>query len=355
MNKLYLIVLSILFLSACGSTSLSLSKSSGPNKSISKEAFQYTPQGNEQFVFGEVSDILQKYAYKDVCFSMPTRSVSIECMDDKLRYSEYVGKKGYYTGSAPYKDSNGYIAREAILETGEVIYIITSSKYKHVGDKIISLKEHEKQSNFSPQPIYKGSSVMLTGYSKVSRGNLNVSSQNNHSFTEAEIAAIRHIAALYPTNGARIANLLTTLKVDYDDFEGRTIIAGLPYNNRSSYLSVRIIIKDSGEAYPFMRTYYEADDWLFIKNFSISADGFRWDSARDLDFKRDNAGGKIWEWNSTVLTLDHINMLNKMSSANAAKMRFHGRQYYADYELTEIQKDEIGRLAELAKLISIGK
>ncbi|MCV5664914.1 hypothetical protein OFN50_38405, partial [Escherichia coli] len=80
----------------------------------------------------------------------------------------------------------------------------------------------------------------------LSRDRLNVSSQKTHSFTQDEISAIQRIAAKHPKNGARIADLMTTLKVDYDGFEGRTVITNLPFNNRDSYLNLRIVVMDSG-------------------------------------------------------------------------------------------------------------
>lgn len=245
MKKNILFTASLLALSACANTSpqkVATSQSSNlTNQKPATSAFVYTPGDREEFVFGEMLEGLQKFGYGDLCFKMPTRSYANDCILNKLPYEKYVGKRGYYTDRKPFIDYSGYVAKEAILETGETIYLVTSNKFKHVGDKIISLAEHEKISNFQPVPIYEGSSVLLTGYSKISKGYLNVSSQNKHSYNETQIKKIRDIASRYPKNGQKIADLLSTLKIDYDDFEGRTVVSWMPYNNPKSYLSIKFI------------------------------------------------------------------------------------------------------------------
>lgn len=352
MNKFFFPVCAVLILNACGTTGLQ--KVPQPPKSNSTDqktgtSFTYSPEGKKQFAFAEMSEGLQKFGYGDLCFEMPTRSYANDCLLNKLPYDKYVGKKGFYTDRKPFKDYSGYVVQEAVLETGEVIYLATSTKYKHVGNKIVPLAEYEKIVNFKPEPIYKGAEVLLTGYNKTSKGYINVSSQKNHSFTEREIEAIRSIASKYPNNGSKIADLLTTLIVDYDDFEGRTIVYAPPYNNRKSYLSIKIIFKDSGEVYPFVVSHYQADDWLFVNGYSISADGYRWDSPK-LDFKRDHSGGTIWEWANQSLTPSYINVLTKMANADKAKIRFRGQEYYSDYELSAAQKTELSNLLKIVDL-----
>lgn len=260
-----------LSLSACQTTSpQSTVPQDGALQIRSKEStnFKYNPQGREQFVFAEVPDKLQKYAYNDLCLQLPKSHFKLsECRLDKLDYDSYVGKKGYFVETPKKEYRRGYILREVVLETGETIYLKSSTRFKHVGSEFISLAEHNKISNFEPKPIVEGSSVTVTGYSKISKDRFNVSSQNTHSFTESEIEAIQRIASKHPQNGARIADLMTTLNVDYDAFEGRTVVTSLPFNNRGSYLTLRISIMDNGEYYPSVKAFYKAESWLFIDSY----------------------------------------------------------------------------------------
>ena len=356
MKNLLIVVTSLLTICSCASTtqpssvsnSKSLSNVEEPDDMAQSDTFAYKPGNREQFVFREMVDGLQDYAYRDVCFKRPKTSVIADCISDTLEYDDYVGKKGYFTDREPFTDYAGYIAHEAILETGEVIYIVTSAEYDHVGDFIISLDDYENVSSFTPEPIVDGSDVMITGYSKLISGELKVSSQRDHGFTETEIAKIREIANKYPAHRIELAEALSTMTIEYDDFEGRTIVSAPRYNNRDAYLSLKIMFEDSGEVSSFMVAYYEADNWLFVDQFSVVAGDFRWDSAV-ADFSRDHTGGKIWEWTTKPLTDDRRNMLNEVASAKEAKVRFRGRQYYDDYQLTSVQQAELSRLLTIVQ------
>lgn len=339
----------ILFLSGCNSTA-PVKATSNSNTNV---PFTYDPQDKEQFVFKEIAASLQKYSYKDICFQAPVRSVYSECSGNQLSYDKYVGKKGFYTDKKPIYDRNNHIVKEAILETGEVVFMVKSTKYKHVGSNIISLEEHNKVIGFKPSPIVPGAKTLVTGYSLHGANRLNVSSQNGHSFTEESLQAIRNIANRFPENGARVADILSTLKVDFDDFDGKVVVSGLPYNNKDSYLSAKIIFSKDGKATPFLVSHYENDNWLFVNKYSIAADDFRWKS-KNLDFQRDNSSGKIWEWNNSYINDEYLTILNKIVSAKEIKIRFHGKQYYDDYALTQIQQKELSSLVELINLTKQG-
>lgn len=83
---------------------------------------------------------------------------------------------------------------------------------------------------------------------------------------------------------------------------------------------------------------------------SLSADGYRWNSG-SLDFKRDNSGGTIWEWNNSPLNQGENEMLNNVASSKNAVIRFRGKDYYDDYKLTEVQKEELASLLEIVRLM----
>ncbi|WP_126779865.1 hypothetical protein [Idiomarina ramblicola] len=344
-TKISLIALLASVLVAC--------KSTGPEKltTIDGSNFNYDPKENSEFVFGEVASTLQKYAYSDICFELPKRSVANDCMNDQLAYENYVGKRGYYTEKEPLVDYSGYVIKEAILETGERIYIVKSNEYDHVGDNFIALEDYKKYSQFQPKPIVPGANVNVIGYSNISKGQLKVSSQDGHTFSEKEIKAIKKIASSYPERGTRIADLLTTLKVDYDDFEKRTIVTGLPYNNPDSFVTIRIIISDDIVINSFLVVHYEADNWLFVERFSIAADEFRWKSPA-LQFSRDHSAGTIWEWNTSRLDNENLSLVSKLANASNARVRFHGKKYYNDFELSKTQKEELAKLAEVVRLMN---
>lgn len=335
------------FLAACGSASIKkVEKSPQTHK---EGRFVYDPKGRKEFVFKEISPTLQRFGYSDVCFVRPTRSIAINCLGHKLDYDKYVGKKGYYTGTEPYKDTRNNVASEVVLETGETIYWVTSTRYKHVGNDFIPIEEYNKIKNFKPVPIAPNASVMITGYSLAQTGELMVDSQVNHSYSEKEIEAIRAIAKRYPKNGGKIADLMSTVRVKYDDFDRETIISSMPYNNKGSFISIRIIVQDGKKPASYLIAEYKAEDWLFVEKFSIAADDYRWKSPK-INFSRDNAASRIWEVGLVRLNADIKSMLGKASQAQKSTIRFQGK-YYDDVIISEKQKKEIANLLQLANYL----
>ena len=350
MKKLNLVVLPFLFiLTACGGTQQSQTAKAPKNDydtQTQSKAFQYDPQGKEEFIFDEVSDILQEFAYTNICFSIPEKD-DYQCSGHQLGYDKYVGKRGFYTDKQPVRKRH-YILREAILETGEVIYAVTSTKYSHIGDDRLPMDIYKKRINFVPYPIVEGAKTIVTGYSKARKESLKVSNNDDSSYTPDEIKAIQKIASQHPKNGYKIADLLTTLNIDYDDFEGRVIVSGYPFNNKESFISLRIIIKSDGTIIPLVVSHYRADDWLFVENYSVKADDFKWRSG-NLKFERDNSSGTIWEWNNSVLTPELKAMLEQLGNADSAIIRFHGK-YYNDQVVTEKQQKEIQTMLKILEL-----
>jgi hypothetical protein len=349
-NKALTTIALVLTITACGGTSQPQLAKAPTNHSVSVSApeisFIYDPQGREEFVFDEVPEILQQYAYKDICFSVPERG-SYECSGHQLAYDKYFGKRGFYTDRAPIRKGDS-ILREAVLETGEMIYTVSSTKYSHVGKDRLPMEMFLKRKNFVSYPIVAGAEAIVTGYSKTRKESLTVSTNEDSSYTLNEVKAIQKIASQHPRNGAEMADLMTTLHVKYDEFEGRTTISGYPFNNKDSYLSLRLVIKDDGTIIPFVAAYYKADDWLFVESYSVKADEFKWRSG-SLKFERDHTSGTIWEWNNTVLTEELNNMLNEIAAADTATVRFHGR-YYDDHSVTPKQQEELSSLLRLLEL-----
>lgn len=308
--------------------------------------------GKSVFVFALLPEGLQEYAYRDVCADMP-KSTS-ECLGGDFPYKKYAGMKGYYTDRAPKKFYNGEVVREGVLENGETVYLVSSEKYKSVGDGIISLAEHEKIINFKPEQLVAGSKTSISGVSLLTR-EYEVSSQDGHSFSDEEVAAIREIAGRYsPEVGARIADLMSTLKVDHDSFDQRATVAFLPYNNKESFISLKVIFDENGVFLPAIETRYHGYDWLFVDGYAVSADGKKFDFKSE-EFQRDNSGKYVWEWYTRPLQEGELEALESIANANRSVVRFRGKQYFADHELTSTQKEELRNLTELVRLLNQAK
>ena len=90
------------------------------------------------------------------------------------------------------------------------------------------------------------------------------------------------------------------------------------------------------------RIQYVAEDWLFIRKFTIKADDatFEIDVSRLGSVEQDNSGGKIWEWYSRVVEGKDREMLEAISKAERVILRCEGDKYQKDRDLTE---EEIAR------------
>ena len=83
---------------------------------------------------------------------------------------------------------------------------------------------------------------------------------------------------------------------------------------------------------------YEADDWLFIENVKVKTkyeDG----SEKIIDlfsgyFDRDNESARIWEWTDIEVSEFMYQNLMDIYNAKSAKIRFQGRQYYKERNMT---------------------
>lgn len=347
MRNLCSIALLTLLLIGCNATSNTAATTSSSKLYLAKA--KYNHQKQETFFFGTVSDSMKAYEYDDVCFQMPTTSYLNECKSQRLPYDSYVGKKGYFTEREPFYDSQMYEVREAIIETGELVYLAYSDKYAFTGQYFITEKPRVKKNQFEPEPLVEGSEIMIVGKSDIFPDKLEVNSSPERSYTKEEIDAIRELVSIYPQNKLKIVKLITSLNLNFDSFEGRVLITENPYNNRDSLLSLNITI-DSGVVYPFMRVKYEAEDWLFVERFSTSADGIKWESPK-VEFKRDNGYGKIWEWFTSRVDNQKIKMLTDMATAENSVVRFYGQNYYSDYTMTSKQKEELSQLLQLLSLL----
>lgn len=89
---------------------------------------------------------------------------------------------------------------------------------------------------------------------------------------------------------------------------------------------------------------YRADDWLFIQSYKFLIDGVTYDFV-PTKVERDN-DTSIWEWSDSPTSSLPEGLLNSLSNAKSAKVRFVGRQYHKDKDITTKQIASIKRTLE---------
>lgn len=80
---------------------------------------------------------------------------------------------------------------------------------------------------------------------------------------------------------------------------------------------------------------YYGSDWIFSKSITIKADDIVYEE-KNLDFKRDNGYGSVWEW--TDEPVENHEMLNNIMNAKKVIIRFNGEKYYHDFILSKEQQ-----------------
>ena len=82
---------------------------------------------------------------------------------------------------------------------------------------------------------------------------------------------------------------------------------------------------------------YVAEDWLFIRRFTIKADdaSFTITPTGIRDVERDNSGGKIWEWHDRPVGAKERELLDAIVKAKRVILRCEGDKYQKDRDLSD--------------------
>lgn len=128
----------------------------------------------------------------------------------------------------------------------------------------------------------------------------------------------------------RLANALTKMQKEEDKLTGKVTYidkSSPKYVNQNGFF-LRIIKSKNEPPRLILDTQYFADDWLFIERFLVVADGKSFEF--NGEFKRDNGGGDIWEWNFRIPETQELEMIKAVIASKQATIRFFGQHYHKD-------------------------
>lgn len=142
---------------------------------------------------------------------------------------------------------------------------------------------------------------------------------------------------------------LARLSKKVDDVKNVTFFRhrdSTPYVNTRSDLQLYIVTEKGSSPTLRLAITYVADDWLFVQKYFIKTDtaSYTIDPGSTFSIERDNSGGKIWEWYDAVVADAQLPMLQELSKAKRATLRYEGRQYYKD---RTVSAAELGRLRDV--------
>ena len=174
---------------------------------------------------------------------------------------------------------------------------------------------------------------------------------------QAEERAKREAEAKKRAEEQRIANALHNMRKKHDEVEGVTWYydkSSPHYLNDRSDFQLYIGHKEKGAPWMWMRIQYVADSWLFIKRFIFLVDGknFEIEPPQFNGVERDNGGRKIWEWYGVAAEGKHLEIAKAVAESKKAILRYEGRQYRKDREITAQEKRAIKNVLSAHEFLS---
>ncbi len=131
-------------------------------------------------------------------------------------------------------------------------------------------------------------------------------------------------------------------------FEPLRYISG-PYSS-NSYVSLKGSLSTS-KANALLKIQYYRSSWVFADRITIVADAFTWKSP-ELKLSRDHYT-KVWEYTYLDISKpEYRKIADKIISSKEAIIRFHGKQYYDDLQITERMKQDISAMLKAIDAIN---
>ena len=112
-------------------------------------------------------------------------------------------------------------------------------------------------------------------------------------------------------------------------------------------LQCRLFNDGSGDRL-LVRYSYNGKDWLFIESCTVKVDGENTD-IKLTNVKRDN-NSEVWEWSTHAATPEEHELLLKIATAKAVTIRFIGKQYTHDHDLTVSEQRAIQNVLEALRM-----
>ena len=337
--------LSMILISSGCNSSIALTLEAPIRQISENKSFIYNPKGKEEFIFSVLPEEIQVYGYEGVCKQIPSepRDLMYGCKDNRLKYTDYVGKRGFYTGLNTKNGKSNYYLRQAILETGESYYLVFSYSNSFISSHFQPYDEYLLRHNFQPYPIVEGSDIYVRKIDKKYIDLFLVGENPARLLSSQEILNIQDIANMYAEKKSEIAEVLFNVNIKKDEFDEVYKIEQLHDSIIKTKISLSLNLSFQGELTAKLNVSYSGSDLLFIDNYSVNVDGKIWDSGK-VSFNQDYDSEKVWEWTSSPINNRTKKLLIDISKSEKATVRFRGIYYKHDFVISQKSKKSIENL-----------
>jgi hypothetical protein len=157
---------------------------------------------------------------------------------------------------------------------------------------------------------------------------------------------------------ALLARALSHMNRKHDEIRGITWYrekSSPAYVNSRSAVYLYLGKLDDGPVVSRFVVQYVADDWLFIQEIIIKADGETFTLTPEYDeVKQDNGSGEIWEWYDVVADDEKLRILRAIAGSKKTVIRYEGRQYRRDRVVGAQEKQSIRNALDALEVLQSG-
>jgi len=296
------------------------------------------------FVIMKKPEGLQEFGIDGFC---PTTE-TFACR--RLPHDDYAGLKGYIVSPEPEDSYLGYDFYRAVLENGQWFYL---THRRQPGDifsrsrSVIRLSELSKHLDRVEQPVVPGSNLKIASTRQEGTW-LYTTLSNGVEFRDDQLSAFQQIAEWIPEDRrAKVAELASAFHLEIDEVEKRVLLRRKGRDLGPLY--TRMIVTREGATLR-MIVRYNADNWLFVERYTLAVGDERFQQR--ADFRRDNAGGRVWEWIDISPTPEQMSLLRQVAASDDATLRFYGRDYYRDQDIDREARRDLTKMLELYRILS---
>lgn len=275
--------------------------------------------------------------------SKERKYVLMKEMGSHDRSSTYFDSVLFEAGS----DSDAYCYGYQKFKISQKIHIETLTKFENAD--FLAIPKSFKILNYKRENICNSLSplIKLAIETEINPQIDKVSISNN-------INKIEKVPLNIVKDSIRINELKKFFKIKKDEFDEDGLTWYTPkdapyYRNRNGIYCYFGIKNNQTQNLRFV-IQYASDDWLFVKNYKFSIDGKAY-SFYPENQETDNGDGGIWEWCDESISTSDLPLIEAISNAKSAKIKFNGRQYFEDKSISQSQIKSIKRTLELFKLM----
>lgn len=306
---------------------------------VPAQAAKYVPGDRPVFILTHESDC---YDCMNHFNHDPKSFMSIK---DKGKYSMM---RGYFESDKPAIMLLGVLPfYKVIMQNGDVLFY----KVELDGD----IDDNFGQDQIQWYDDYKANKAEV-GKSLVSGSSVAIKDYNPHWMTVTlsdgtehkleKITLIRRFVSTLKKNQVRIAEALLAYDLEYQKFDDKFFIR----DNASYKTNISVYLGRMGkDVWGRLKIRYHADSWLFIDQFSVLVDDYRYTSPVGA-FERFNSDS-IWEYRDESLEGEYGVLADKIAGSRECIIRFQGSRGASDFTVPKAQKMKMREALDLLALI----